>query len=289
MVDGTEIHWAEQGAPGGRTPLVLIHGLTDSHLSWRRISPGLAKERRVFMIDLPGCGLSGRPDASYGLEWQAELVAKWIEQLDLRSVDVVGHSYGGGVAQMLLLSCADRMRRLVLAASGGLGREVGFWLKLGAFPHVVERLGQPFMAFGTRKALSSMIKRRDDSEPEDATARDIEVLAKMNARPGTARAFSRTVRDVINFGGQTRLFTQRLEEVNVELPIAVLWGEEDDVIPMKHARDFVALFDNVFFESFPDCGHFLHHERPAEVLAALQRFLDAEDAPPTTLKSPPPS
>jgi len=290
-VDGVEIHWAELGEPSEHPPVVLIHGLTDSHLTWRKVVRVLAKDRLVLMPDLPGCGLSGRPNASYGLEWQAHLIAHWLGQLDLTSVDVVGHSYGGGVAQMLLLACPHRLRRLVLAASGGLGREVGFWLKFGTFPHFVEHYGQPFMAFGTRRALGRMIDRSADDDPsrsgsDDYTKRDIEALSEMNARRGTARAFSRTVRDVINFRGQTRHFLQRAHEVKVFPPVAVLWGEKDTLIPMKHGQDFVAALNHATFKSFPNCGHYLHQEQPLAFVDFLHQFLDAPYLVPVSLRDP---
>jgi len=285
-VDGVELHWAELGEPGAHPPLVLIHGLTDAHLTWRKVGGELARDRLVLMPDLPGCGLSGRPDASYQLEWQANLLAKWLEQLDLSSVDVVGHSYGGGVAQMLLLACPGRVRRLVLAAAGGLGRDVGFWLKFGTFPYFVERHGQPFMAFGTRRALANLTTRGGAGPAlDDSDKRDIEALSRMNARKGTARAFSRTVRDVIDFRGQTRHFLHRANEVDVFPPILVLWGEQDTLIPMKHGQDFVAALDGAIFASFPGCGHYLHREQPAAFVAALRSFLDAEQATPVRLRA----
>lgn len=287
-VDGVELHWAELGEASNRPPLVLIHGLTDSHLTWRKVVGELSRDRLVLMPDLPGCGLSGRPNASYGLEWQAKIIAQWLAQLGLSSVDVVGHSYGGGVTQMLLLACPERIRRVVLAASGGLGREVGFWLKFGTFPHFVEHYGQPFMAFGTRRALSRLIKRSDTGpEAHDNDRRDIEALSAMNAKRGTARAFSRTVRDVINFRGQTRHFLQRAHEVKVFPPVMVLWGERDTLIPMKHGQDFVAALNHATFKSFPDCGHYLHQEQPHAFEHALREFLDAEHAERVTLKVPP--
>ena len=149
------------------------------------------------MPDLPGCGLSSRPNASYELQWHAQVIASWLRQCGLESVDMVGHSFGGGVAQMLLLECPERMRRIVLVAPGGLGRDVGFWLKLATFPHFVERYGQPFMAFGTRRAFGHARSERD--------LQDVTELSSMNATKGTARAFSRTVRDV-SASRQTRLF-----------------------------------------------------------------------------------
>jgi pimeloyl-ACP methyl ester carboxylesterase len=279
-IDGLRLHWAELGQAGGRTPLVLIHGMADSHRTWRLVAPALARDRLVLMPDLPGCGLSARPDASYELQWHAGVIARWLEQLELPSVDVVGHSFGGGVAQMLLLECPQRIRRMVLTASGGLGREVGFWLKLATFPHFVERYGQPFMRFGTRRALGH-------SNGRDAK-QEVEALGAMNAERGTARAFSRTARDVINFRGQTRHFLHRAHEVETFPPIAVFWGEADPLIPIAHGRRFVEDVNGAVFKSFPGCGHYLHQERSEEFAAAVREFLDSPDATPVTLRARPP-
>jgi pimeloyl-ACP methyl ester carboxylesterase len=260
-------------------PLVLLHGLTDSHLTWHESAPDFARDRLVLMPDLPGCGLSSRPDASYELSWHANVIAHWLEQLDLASVDVVGHSFGGGVAQMLLLACPERIRRVVLVAAGGLGREVGFWLKLATFPHFVERYGQPFMAFGTRRALRRLYDERSQAQLDE--------LSVMNATRGTARAFSRTVRDVINFQGQTRQFLQRAHEVSAFPPIAVLWGERDALIPIAHGRRFVEHMSGAVFESFAGCGHYLHRDRPADFVRVVRAFLDAPTAAQVTLREMP--
>ncbi|MFW5875187.1 MAG: alpha/beta fold hydrolase [Myxococcota bacterium] len=278
-VDDVELHWAELGEPGTQPPLVLIHGMADSHLTWRRVAEPLARDRLVLMPDLPGFGLSGRPDASYALQWHAHIIARWLEHLELQSVDVVGHSFGGGVAQMLLLDCPERIRRMVLVASGGLGREVGFWLKFATFPYFVERFGQPFMSFGTRRSMERL-------HPHESEA-DVRALSEMNALRGTARAFSRTVRDVINFRGQTRHFLQRAREVEQLPPIAVLWGEGDALIPSTHGRALLERLEGAVFQSFADCGHYVHQERPQEFVRAVRSFLDAPTATPVTLRDAP--
>ena len=87
LVDGVNLHWVEFGVEfgerAGRPPVVLLHGLNDSHLTWRQIAPLLSPTRRVLALDLPGHGLSDRPDASYELAWYAQIVAHWIESLGL--------------------------------------------------------------------------------------------------------------------------------------------------------------------------------------------------------------
>jgi pimeloyl-ACP methyl ester carboxylesterase len=239
----------------------------------------LARDRLVLMPDLLGCGLSGRPNASYKLQWHARVIASWLEQRRLATVDVVGHSYGGGVAQMLLLECPERIHRIVLVAAGGLGRDVGFWLKFGTFPHFVEHYGQPFMAFGTRRALGHARDERGRA--------DVRALSRMNSRRGTARAFSRTVRDVINFRGQTRLFLQRAHEVAAFPPIAVFWGDNDVLIPIAHGRAFVERMEGARFVSFANRGHYLHQEDPAGFAAAVREFLDDSSALPVRMRPAP--
>lgn len=266
-VEGVRLHWAELGAPSALPPVVLLHGLADSHLTWRPIAAALAADRRVLMPDLAGSGLSERPDASYALAWHAHLIAAWLAQLDLEAVDIVGHSYGGGVAQMLLLECPARIHRLGLAASGGLGRELNFWLKFAAFPYFVEHHGQPFMAFGTRRARAR--EARDDQ-----SRADVEALVQMNSTPGTARAFSRTVRDVISLRGQERIAHDRLGEIAALPPMAVLWGEDDAHIPIAHGHAMVERLEGVRFRAFAGCKHYLHHDDPTGFAEEVRAFLD---------------
>ena len=169
---------------------------------------------------------------------------------------------------------------MVLVASGGLGRTVGFWLRLaGTFPRVVELFGQPFMAFGTRRALGG----------ESAMSQqDIAELSALNAERGSARAFARSVRDVIDWRGQRRIFSQRAREITQLPPIAVFWGDRDAIIPIGHATAFTAALEGVVFKRFDGCGHYLHQEQPDAFVSAVRDFLDDPSALPVRLKAPDP-
>lgn len=272
-VHGVDVHWTELGR--GR-PLVLLHGLTDSHGTWGRVALRLASSRRVLMPDLPGHGLSSRPDATYALEWHAGVMGAWLAALGLEDVDLVGHSFGGGVAQWLLLEHRARIRRLALVAAGGLGREVSLGLRLCALPRVVERLGQPFMGIGTRVGMSAAggVYDRDD----------IDHLAWMNSRPGSARALARTVSDVIDLGGQRRHFLDRAHEIGELPPTALYWGDRDPVIPIRHATEAAGVMEGAELTRFEGCGHFPHRERPDQFLRALEAFVDAPSRRPAVLR-----
>lgn len=270
-IDGVRLHWAEVGESNGRAPVVLLHGLNDCHRTWSRHAVSLACDRRVLVPDLPGHGLSGRPDASYKLRWHTHVMAQWFEALGLDTADVVGHSFGGGVAQVLLVECPERIRRLVLVSSGGLGRAVAPALRLAAIPFVVERLGQPFMGLGTRLAL----KATGDVLSKEETRR----LATMNAQPGSARAFARTVRDIIDWHGQRHTLFKYADELSVLPSMAVFWGDRDGVIPASQAQALADYVEGIRVVLFEGCGHYPHHECPDRFLYELRSFLDDPAVP----------
>jgi pimeloyl-ACP methyl ester carboxylesterase len=224
----------------------------------------------VLMLDLAGHGLSDRPDASYTLAWHARTVIHWLDALGVDDVDVVGHSFGGGVAQWMLLEHRPRVRRLALVASGGLGRDVSLPLRLASIPLVVERFGQPFMGRGTSMALGG------GGAFDRAEIRE---LSRMNAIPGTARAFARSVRDVIDWRGQHRQFFDRAAEIHDLPPIALFWGARDPIIPIAHALAAVSRLAGVELTRFERSGHFPHREEPARFVEALESYLGARVAP----------
>lgn len=271
-VEGVDIHWVEVGH--GR-PLVLLHGLTDSHRTWSLVSPALARRSRVLMPDLPGHGLSGRPDAPYELAWYARVMGAWMDALGLDELDLVGHSFGGGVAQYLLIEHRHRVRRLALVASGGLGAEVGLGLRLLAVPGLLDHLGQPFLGPGTRVGMRAL-----GSFDEDERA----WLGWANSMPGSARALGRTVRDVISLRGQRRHFLDHAHAIPDLPPVAVYWGDRDPVIPASHAADFAAMVEGTLVTRFAACGHFPHRERAGELGCALEAFLAAPDGGPASLR-----
>jgi pimeloyl-ACP methyl ester carboxylesterase len=270
VIDGVELHWSVRGTGSN---IVVLHGLSDSERSWWPVMAELGRRHRVFGLDLPGCGLSGRPDASYTIDWQARLVAAWLDQLGIDECDVIGHSYGGGLAMWLLLYRAQKIRRLALVASGGLGRAVAPELRLAALPFVVERLGQAYMGKVTELLFNGRA----------LTAEDRARLLSFNTSPGTARAFARTVRDVINWRGQKRHFMDRARDAQALPAIALFWGDRDRIIPIAHAETLCSSIRGCTLHRFAGAGHFLHWERPEALAQALLDYLQRPDVARATI------
>src|SRR3954452_11124808 len=119
----------------GSGPLiVLVHGITSSSATWERVMPALAERYTVIAPDLLGHGESGKPRGDYSLGAYASGIRDLLVALDVERATFVGHSLGGGVAMQLGYQFPERCERLVLVASGGLGKEVNGLLPAVTLP-----------------------------------------------------------------------------------------------------------------------------------------------------------
>ena len=275
-LNGLRLFWVEAGAG---EPLILLHGLGDSHRTWRRLAPLLAPRYRVLLPDLAGHGLSGRPDAPYTLDWHVEVVAEWMDRIGVTRAHLCGHSYGGGVAQWLLLKHRDRVDRLALVSPGGLGREVTAGLRFVSLPLPEAVFSPTAMALGTR-----LVVRLDASELGHPEPSEIETMARMNGLPGSGRAFRRSVRGVINVLGQAVQTCRQAAEAPSLPPIALFWGERDRVIPVEHGRVAVERYRGATLTVYPGCGHYAHLQEPALLARDLLEFLGDPARPPARIE-----
>jgi pimeloyl-ACP methyl ester carboxylesterase len=259
-VGGTAVAWTELGSG---PPLVLLHGLADSHRTWRSAAPALATRFRVLMPDLPGHGLSSRPDAPYTLDWYARTMLAWLDAAEVHRAHLLGHSFGGGVAQWMVLEQRARVDRLVLEAPGGLGPEVSMGLRLASFPKLGQWLAQPLMGIGTH-----VMMRLAGQGAADEIAR----AAWLNRAPGTGMAFHRTVSGCIDLMGQRLQTWDRIHDVDLP-PMALLWGERDPVLPFRQALRAHGILQGAAFARYEGVGHFPHLERADQFSRDVEGFL----------------
>jgi pimeloyl-ACP methyl ester carboxylesterase len=257
--------WGELGAG---PPLVLLHGILDSHRTWRRAAPLLARHFRVLMPDLPGYGWSGRPDAPYTLSWYARMVASWMGVVGLERAHVCGHSYGGGIAAWMLLQERSRIDRLALVAAGGLGREVGLGMRLATIPVIGPALTPLVMRYGVPLVLRFAPATVGHIEPAEAA-----LAVRMARLPGSVRALERSVGGVINVFGQYLNMVDRAHEIAALPPLAVYWGTKDPIIPLRHGERLLQRLTGVTLTTYRGCGHYPHLDAASEFARDLGEFL----------------
>ncbi len=231
----------------------------------------LAVDYDVIAPDLLGHGESAKPRGDYSLGAFASGLRDFLAVLDVASVSVVGHSFGGGVAMQLTYQFPQLADRLILVGSGGLGREVSPLLRMLALPgaEYLMPLGFPKTVVGAFNEAGRFLGRRNIR-----SARLGEFWRSYSSLAGAENrhAFVKTMRGVIEPGGQTVNATDRLY-LAARVPMMIVWGDSDGVIPVSHAHAAHEAIENSRLEILEGVGHFPHVEAPEVFVAVLLDFM----------------
>jgi pimeloyl-ACP methyl ester carboxylesterase len=257
---------------GSGPPIVLIHGMLNSSSHWRSVALNLASEYTVIAPDLIGHGDSAAPRGDYSLGAHAASIRDLLAAVGIDRATVVGHSLGGGVAMQFFYQFPQRVERLVLISSGGLGREVKPALRTAALPGVSLLLSATIRPrlLGALADTGGRLRERGVRSGIylQAAARALRPLQNADAR----QAFLHTLRSVIDVHGQRVSATDRLYLLE-SLPTMIVWGERDSTIPLAHGRDAHAAIPHSRFRTLPDAAHFPHLDDPDGLSELLREFM----------------
>lgn len=253
-VQGLEAVYAVQGTGH---PVLFIHGWGATHRFWRYQWPEVSSTYLAMAPDLPGWGLSEKPDVPYTLEWYADWLDAFLDRLGIASAAVVGHSFGASIAIQLAASHPQRVSHLLAACpiirgSDALYAETRV-LSLPGLRHLAYPLCKSlwFLRFVTRNFTYA---RR----PDEA---DILAIAS-----GTYASLSRPLTALKDAD-----LTPRLSEVRC--PTLVVGCEEDLVVRPGQARVAAERIPGARLEMLEGCGHLVMIEAPEEFNGRLVRFL----------------
>jgi len=256
--------------------LLLLHGIAGSARTWRDVIPLLTDRFTVIAPDLMGHGLSEKPVGDYSLGAFASGIRDLLEVLDVDRASVVGQSFGGGVAMQLAYQHPEICDRLVLVDSGGLGREVNWILRFMTLPGSEYVMPLIFPGFlrdwgdGLLRSINARgIRLGRITEMWSAYAS----LAEAENR----QAFARTIRSVIDPGGQTVSAMDRLYLAS-PMPTLIIWGDQDDIIPVSHAHAAHQAIPGSRLVIVEGVGHFPQIEAPDQFVAALVDFVDSTES-----------
>jgi pimeloyl-ACP methyl ester carboxylesterase len=262
---------------GSGPVVVLVHGMAGSSATWEAVIAGLAEDFTVVAPDLPGHGASAKPDdGDYSLGTFASSMRDLMVALGHPRATIVGQSLGGGVAMQFAYQFPARCERLVLVGSGGLGREVTPLLRALAFPGI-EYLFPLLFASVWRDAGRGVLAglRRVGLRPS-AYMNEIWRSYESLTDPATRAAFGRTLRSVVDVGGQRVSARDRLPLAD-GIPTLIVWGENDDIIPSRHAAAARAALPHSRIEVFEGVGHFPHCEAPQRFRRVLTDFIESTE------------
>ncbi len=262
---------------GDGPPVVLIHGMLNSSSHWRAVALELAREHLVIAPDLIGHGDSAAPRGDYSLGAHAASIRDLLAAIGVDRATVVGHSLGGGVAMQFFYQFPQRVERLVLISSGGLGRDVSPLLRSAALPGVSALLSATIRPRLITALASSGARMRERGIETGVYLQAIARALRPLESAGARQAFLHTLRSVIDIHGQRVSATDRLGLL-AEVPTLIVWGERDRTIPLEHGRLAHAAIRDSAFVTIPGAAHFPHLEEPEELARLLREFMAGSQA-----------
>jgi pyruvate dehydrogenase E2 component (dihydrolipoamide acetyltransferase) len=245
-VGGVAIHCLIAG-PAGSPRVVFIHGLGGSYETWSLNLPAFAERFRICALDLAGAGSSDKPAIDYSIPSQADFLAHFLEATDgdWQYVSLVGHSLGGAIALAFASRYPERVERLVLVDSAGLGLEInGEILDLIRAEPTVEGIRTELSYFFAHQGLVQQAL--------------VEQLYQQRLQPGAREALLAMTEAA--FGGNRQHIDLRETLAALSNEALVVWGDEDSVIPVAHAQQ-ASRTTGSRVEVFVACGHCPHIER----------------------------
>jgi pimeloyl-ACP methyl ester carboxylesterase len=255
---------------GSGSPVLLIHGFGASTYTWRHIAPALARDHRVIALDLKGFGQSDKPfDSRYSVFDQAELLAQFIEDHDLRDLTIVGHSFGGGVALVLALDqdkrLKGRIKKLVLLDTVAYPQDIPVFFRMLDTP-VVSQIGVRMVPPALQTRIALQIAYLDNSKIEDE---EVETYAAPLRTAAGKHAIIHSARQIMPRG---------LEQISksyksIEQPTLILWCDHDRIVPLDVGLKLRRTLPNATLRIVDDCGHMPQEEQPEATLGLLQDFL----------------
>jgi len=271
VVHGHDVRYAQAGTAG--PVVVLLHGIASRAAQWASVMSVLGERYRVLAPDLLGHGLSAKPRGDYSLGAQACGVRDLLATLGHDRVSLVGHSLGGGIAMQFAYQFPERVERLALVSSGGLGREVSVFLRAATLPG--SELVLPLLAGSwVRRAGSALDKRVGRFVPA-GLHEALVGFGSLGDGP-TRSAFVHTARSVIDIAGQRVDGRDRLYLAE-DLPMLVVWGARDAILPVAHGRAVAQLVPTARYVEFPGSGHFPHLTEPRRLAEVFEDWLTSTE------------
>src|SRR5882757_241047 len=262
-IGGRAIRVAVREGTPSRPPLLLCNGIGVSLELFQPFVDALDPQRPVIRFDMPGIGGSPAPVIPYHLATLPSLLAGLLEQLGYEQADVLGISWGGGLAQQFALSRPDRVRRLVLVATAPGS------LMVPGHPRVLLRMLTP------RRHRDPGYAARVAGELYGGSARENPIVARdllhATTRLGPPRGYYYQLISILGWTSLPRL--PRLRP-----PTLILACDDDPIIPLVNARIMHRLIPRSQLHVYHG-GHLELAADAGRLAAAVEAFLDADPPP----------
>ena len=263
-IAGTHVHYRDSGTKTAPV-LVFLHGFGSSLHTWDEWSKTLEQNYRVIRLDLPGFGLSGENEENdFSDSHDLAVILGLLDKLDIPKASFIGNSLGGKLAWRIASDYPERVEKLVLISPDGYASE-GFDYDKQPEPSFMLSA----MTIALPKPLLKMSLAPAYADPSSLTPTMVDRYHDLMCAPGVRKSI------VARFN-QTVLKDPAPLLKSIQADTLLLWGENDAMIPIANASDYLNVIPKVRLDVLPNTGHLPQEEHVQHGLTALQKFLQQD-------------
>ncbi len=272
LVGGIRIHYLTAG--NANSPVVLLHGggLDCASLSWRFILHPLSQKHRVFAPDLPGYGKSDTSTMDYTTQYYITFLERFLQVLDLRKVNLLGISMGGGIALGFALNMPEMIEKLILVDSHGIQEKVPFHKLCFLLFRVPLYNRISWTGFRKSRKVVKWGLKKMFYDPDKVSEGLVNEVWSVTKKPGFEKAFVSWQKDEVKWRYLKTNLIGKLEDLKV--PTLIVHGENDNFIPVTHAERAHERIRNSRLHIIPKCGHWPPREKPEEFNRVILKFFE---------------
>lgn len=266
-VNGLTIHYQIEG---NGPPLVLLHGVSSSLHTWDDWSKELKDRYQVIRLDLPGFGLTG-PDVAPNSEtaaYMVDMINQFTSKLGLERFFLVGNSLGGYYAWNYALKYPEKLYKMVLMSSAGYAQDLPFWMGVASFPGIHWISPHMMPRYIVNKTIESAYAD-EDMITDKVRQRYFDLTQRAGNRESYVRHFLqlREIADDETHGYQIK---------DVVVPTLLMWGENDEWIPLDVMRLFHRDLPYSEYLVYEGIGHLPMEEVPVQSARDAHNFFMSE-------------
>lgn len=249
-IDDLNINYKLLGENNSNT-IVILHGWGASIESFNPVSNYLSKNNKVYVIDLPGFGSSDEPKRDFFIVDYANIINKFLKQLNIENSTLIGHSFGGRVIMKLVGDLGYTPKNIILVDSAGIKpkRKIDYYFKV--------------YSYKTVKMLIKLFNSKDKAE---------EIISELRKKAGSTDY--KTASDIMK-----KVLINTVNEdlryclPNIKVPTLLIWGENDKDTPVKDAKIIEKLIPDSGLIVFKNAGHYSYLDKLNDFLVIVNNFL----------------
>jgi pimeloyl-ACP methyl ester carboxylesterase len=255
VVDNLRIRYQDSATIGSKT-LVFLHGLGGSIESWDNNTRKLSTKYRTIAFDLPGFGLSDKPLRKYTVEFFSSFILRAVHELNVGlPINIIGSSLGGQIAANIAITNPHDVGKLILISPAGFTPK-----SFSGSPGLQKYVG---IINATSKA--EIKKALSETTTAQVRGKDVTMVHKRISMPGAKHAFVSALKYSTT--------AKRININEIKSPTVVVWGKEDQVIPVRFVLPFIEM-KNCRVYLLENCGHRPHIEKPILTNEIIKRFIE---------------